>query len=88
MLTHPGVFVYLQFALRIAVKSPQRGLGWGGKGKARTCNGKPDRRFYRRGERSVNSKFKNDLCGYVQFMIAVLHSQWHCVFAPLPAGFR
>jgi hypothetical protein len=32
-LIHPGVFVYLQFALRIAVKSPQRGQAGAAKAK-------------------------------------------------------
>jgi len=32
-------------------EKPGARAGRGGKGKARTCNGKPDRRFYQRWER-------------------------------------
>lgn len=52
-------FVYPTVRVKDCSEKPTARAGRGGKGKARTCSGKPDRRFYQRGERPVNSKVGN-----------------------------
>jgi hypothetical protein len=51
MLSHTRFFIYPQLRVKDCSEKPAARAGPGGKGMARTCNVKPDRRFYQRGER-------------------------------------